>query len=208
MLLDLKWKKLLRLAKWFRFVPFIKFVLANGSLVLGLADKNSDFDVLVGVREGRIFAARYFLNLIFSILRARRLDDEKDSSPDKLCFNHFVTPVTYHREGLNEFGAELYRNLVPLYGDEKNVREFLEANLEYGIRPEMNILDLRYSNTKPNLFARFLEWFLSGFLGNFIEKKIAEPIARRRLQKYLSRKPIKDRVIVSERELEFHFQLQ
>ncbi len=47
LLLDLKWRKFLKLTKWFRFVPFVKFVMANGSMVLGTADKNSDFDVLI-----------------------------------------------------------------------------------------------------------------------------------------------------------------
>ncbi len=208
LLLDLKWKKLLKLARWFRFIPFLKFVMANGSMVLGLANERSDFDVLVAVREGRVFTTRYALNLIFSLLRARRLDDERGSSPDKFCFNHIITPETYRKDGLNEYGAELYRNLVPIYGKEKDVREFLEANWIYGINPETNLLDLRFSDLKSNLFARFLEWLLSGFLGNFIEKKIAEPVARRRLAKYLSKKPLQERVIVSKKELEFHFKLR
>lgn len=207
-ILDTKWRKLNKLTKWFKFVPFLKFVMANGSMVMGVASKDSDFDVLVAVEDKRIFTTRYILNFIFSMLRARRLDDIKGSSPDKLCFNHFITAQTYKREGLNEYGAELYRNLVPLYGNEKDIREFFEANWEYGINPEINLLDLRFNKSKPNIFARVPEWLLDGWFGNLVEKLIAEPIARRRLEKYLSRKPIKDRIIVSEEELEFHFQLQ
>ena len=208
LILDLKWEKFLKLALWFRFVPFLKFVMANGSLVLGLADEHSDFDVLVAVREGMIFTTRYMLNFVFSLMRARRLDDRKNGSPDKFCFNHFITPPAYRKDGLNEFDAELYRNLVPVYGKERDVREFLEANWIHGINPETNLLDMRFDGSGPSSLACFLEWFLSGFLGNFIEKGIAEPIARRRLARYLSHKPIQDRVIVSEKELEFHFQLQ
>lgn len=209
LILDLKWRKLLKLAWWFRFVPFLEFVIANGSMVLGEANESSDFDVLVGVREGRIFTTRYILNFIFSILRARRLDDIKGSSPNKLCFNHFVTSKTYHRKELNDYGVRLYRNLVPLYGDEKDIREFFEANREYGIGPKMNLLDLRFQDDlKPNFIAQSLERLLNGWFGDLIEKKIAEPIARKRLAKYLNQKPIKDRVIVSEQELEFHFELR
>lgn len=208
LILDMKWKKLLKLARWFRFIPFLKFIMANGSLVLGIADERSDFDVLTAVREGRIFTTRYILNFVFSLLRARRLNDLKGGSPDKLCFNHIITPSAYRKEGLNEFGAELYRNLMPLYGKEKDAREFLEANWLYGVNPETNLLDMRPEGLKPSIFARLLEWLLGGSIGNFVERKIAEPIARRRLARYLSRKPIQDRVIVSERELEFHFRLQ
>lgn len=198
----------MKVTKWFRFAPFLNFVMANGSMVLGSADESSDFDVLIGTREGRIFTLRYILNFIFSILRARRLDDVKGSSPDKLCFNHFVTPEAYHHSELNEYGVKLYRNLVPLCGDEKEIKKFFEANRGYGIDGEMNVLDLRFSSDKPNSFARFLEFLLSGRFGDFIEKKVAKPIARRRLSKYLSRKTLKERVIVSDKELEFHFELQ
>ncbi|MEK7162428.1 MAG: hypothetical protein AAB730_01045 [Patescibacteria group bacterium] len=223
LILDLKWKKFLRIARWFRFAPFLKFVLANGSMVLNVANENSDFDVLVAVENGRIFTVRYILNFIFSVLKARRLDDIKGSSPDKLCFNHFITAPTYKRRGLNEYGAELYRNLVPLYGNEKDIREFFEANREYGINPhtlsrgvregvginpELNLLDLRFRESQPNIFAMILEWILGGRRGDFVEKKIAEPIARRRLAKYLGQKIKKEKVIVSEDELEFHFELQ
>ncbi len=205
LLLDLKWRKLLRLAKWLHFVPFIKFVMANGSMILGAADENSDFDVLVATEEGRIFTVRYILNLIFSVLRARRLDDIKGSSPNKLCFNHFITPPTYRKEGLNEYGAKLYRNLVPLYGSENEIRKFLMANKDCGVDPQTNLLDLRFQNCGPNAFGRIMEWLLGGQFGNFIEEKIIEPIAQKRLAKYLSQKTEKDRVIVSDRELEFHF---
>jgi predicted nucleotidyltransferase len=208
LLLDLKWRKFLKLAKWFRFVPFVKFVMANGSMVLGVADENSDFDVLVAAEEGRIFTVRYILNLIFSALRARRLDDIKGSSPNKLCFNHFITAPAYRKEGLNEYGAELYRNLVPLYGSENEMRKFFYANREYSPKAEMNLLDLRFQDTEPNIFARSLEWLLGGWFGDLIEKKIIEPIARKRLTGYLSQKTVKDRVIISEQELEFHFKLQ
>jgi hypothetical protein len=208
LVLDLKWRKLLKLARWFRFVPFLKFVMANGSMVLGTADERSDFDVLAAVRKGRIFTTRYVLNVIFSVLRARRLDDFKGSSPDKMCFNHFVTTPTYRKEGLNEYGKELYRNLVPLYGDENDIREFFKANREYGTNPETSLLDIRFQDFKPNLFALGLEWLLGGRFGDLFEKTIVEPLARRRLARYLEKKPEQDRVIISEEELEFHFKLQ
>ncbi|MDZ4231209.1 MAG: hypothetical protein U1C52_00240, partial [Patescibacteria group bacterium] len=59
-LYDRKWSKFLRKVKLFRFVPFVEFVLASGSLATGKVHEGSDFDVMVGVRPGRIFTARFF----------------------------------------------------------------------------------------------------------------------------------------------------
>jgi hypothetical protein len=206
-LFDEKWQKLLKRAKWFRFVPFISFVLISDSMALGTVNKKSDFDALVCAREGRIFTARYFLNLVFSILRARRMDDIKGSSPDKFCFSHIITPAALKKEGLDEYGIELWKNLVPVYGNEDSIRRFFEANRDYGICPDINLLDLRFKYRQSNFITRFIERLLSDRIGDFIEQKIIKPIALKRLTKYISGKPRKDRVIVSDTELEFHFEL-
>ena len=42
----------------FQYVPF-DFVFAAGSMAMGTVRQDSDFDVLVGVRHGRIFTARF-----------------------------------------------------------------------------------------------------------------------------------------------------
>ncbi len=208
LILDIKWRKLLKLAKWFRFAPFVQFVLASDSMALGTVNEDSDFDVIVSVREGRIFTARYFINFIFSVLRARRLNDVKGSSPDKFCFSHFITPASFKKSGLDEYGREIYRHLVPICGNEKLIREFFEMNRELGANPEANLLDLRFSDSGPNFVGIFFEILLGGWLGGIVEKKIAEPIARRRLARYIENKPKRDRVIISAQELEFHFDLK
>jgi hypothetical protein len=206
-LFDEKWQKLLKRAKWFRFIPFVSFVLVSDSMALGTVNEKSDFDVLVCAREGRIFTARYFINLIFSILRARRMDDVKSSSPDKFCFSHIITPTTLKKDGLDEYGIEIWKNLVPVYGDRNLIRRFFEANRAYGISPDVNLLDLRLKYSGPNFKARFVEKFLGGRLGDFVERRIIKPIALKRLAKYVAGKPRKDRVVVSDEELEFHFEL-
>ncbi len=207
LLLDMKWQRLLRLAKWFRFAPFVDFVLAGGSMALGNVHSESDFDVLVGVREGRMFTARYSLNLIFSLLRGRRLDDFQNSSPDKLCFNHFVTPATYSKPPYNDYRKRLYSNLIPIYGNPIKIDLFFRANTWSGVNPENNLMDLRFENRKANIMIAIIEKTLNNWLGNIIEEKIAEPIARHRLSHYLARKTDNGRVVISEKELEFHFSL-
>lgn len=207
--LDEKWKKLQLLSRWFRHVPFFEFVMASGSLSFGNVNLNSDFDVLTGVRSGRIFTARYFSSALFSLLHARRLDDLQASSPDKLCFNHFVTRAVYEKEPHNYYRHELYRNMIPLWCDEKACATFIQKNEWSGIRKEA-LLDLHRVQKGKSAFARFVEWMIGGRLGDLVETRIARPIAMRRLSAYLSRKNVDsntdgERVIISDAELEFHF---
>ena len=185
-LLDKKWKKLLGLGRFFSYVPFIDFVLVGGSMALGNVSEKSDFDVLVGVRKGSIFTARYLALLIFSLLGARRLDDSEYSSPDKFCFNHFVTEETYSKPPYNYYRRELFRNSIPIYGDAGKIEKFLKEN-GVGIAG-LKILDHRYLGSNKNLFAVILEKLFSGKLGDFVEEKIASPIAQKRLTKYLKSK--------------------
>src|SRR3989344_7737796 len=67
MLLEKKWKILQRRSRLFRYIPFIDFVLVSGSMAMGDAKENSDFDVIIGARRGRIFTVRFLCWLVFSI---------------------------------------------------------------------------------------------------------------------------------------------
>ncbi len=206
LLRDHKWKKLESLARWFRHIPFVEFVFVSGSISMGNVHERSDFDVVTGVRAGRIFMTRYFVSALFSLLNARRLDDLQESSPDKLCFNHFVTEATYEKEPHNYYRGELYRNLVPLWGDEETLSKFISKNA-WARMPRLALLDAHRIAKGKSVIARALERLFSGKLGDVFEARVARPIAMKRLHAYLARKGEGERVVIGDAELEFHFVL-
>jgi len=124
-LYELKWKKFLKRVRPFRFVPFVEFVLAAGSLATGKVHEGSDFDVMVGVRQGRIFTARFFSVVIFELFGYRRKGtDHKGNVSDKICLNHFITESAYKlRPPYEGTWVELYQSLVPVMGDEEKIKE-------------------------------------------------------------------------------------
>lgn len=200
-----KWRKFLRRVRLFRFVPFVDFVLASGSLATGQIHEKSDFDVIVGVRQGRIFTARFFAVAFFGLFGWRRGKlDEKIKASDKICMNHFVTPRNY-RLGLphNQYWNYLYQNLVPVLGDERAITDFFKAN--DWLEPARTYKrDLRYLGRESSLLKKFLESFLGGRLGNKIEKILQEDQVKRiesGLPQTLGYKP---RFIYNNHELEFH----
>lgn len=204
-LFEQKWRKFLKYRWLFSFIPFLDFVLVAGSLASGNVHADSDFDVIVGARNGRIFTVRDFCVFIFGILGIRRKGlAHKKNSRDKICFNHFVTSNAYRLSPpYNDYWIMLYQSIIPVYGDEEAVKKFFAAN-EWALRK--SIFDNRYWRRAGfNPVRSFLEFILSGFLGDFFEK------FTKKIQIYAIEKGIqnsflgfKPRIRYDDEELEFH----
>src|SRR3989344_2248763 len=92
-----KWGLFLQRLWPFCFVPFVDFVFAAGSLATGAMHEDSDFDVIVGVRQGRIFTARFYCILAFGLFGWRRgKNDKNKAASNKICLSHFITPKSFH----------------------------------------------------------------------------------------------------------------
>lgn len=210
-LFDQKWIKFLRRTWLFRHIPFVDFALAAGSMALGNVTPNSDFDVIVGVRSGRIFTARFFSILIFGLfgLRRKRLD-HREAAADKICLNHFVTPETYRLSPpYNEYWRRLYSNLVPVFGSQNKIADFFRANsiwLNVKNKTEKFYdFDLRYKYKTPSRFKLFSENILNGSFGDFFEKFLKR-LQVKRIEKGLKNGETgyQPRIIYNDQELEFH----
>ncbi|MDP3999243.1 MAG: hypothetical protein Q8P76_01445 [bacterium] len=225
-----KWRKFLSRVWLFKFIPFVDFVLAAGSLVTGNPHENSDFDVIVGARQGRVFTARAFCILAFGLFGWRRrgvhkfisyADAQVDKlneldlktyklknlqTSDKFCFNHFVTPAAYRlSEPHNDYWKKLYSSLAPVYGEPEVIQKFFDANEEW-------MGPVRNSPPKGSFGPRLragvvsngIRWLLSGLLGNWLEKKL-KAVQIKRIESGLEKeKGYKPRIIYNDNELEFH----
>lgn len=199
-----KWQKFLRRIWPFRFIPFVDFVLAAGSLATGNMREESDFDVIVGVRQGRIFTARVFCILAFGMFGWRAVHKRSNSKKwrDKICFNHFVTPNAYRLSPPhNEYWKKLYLNLVPVYGDTRIIQRFFQANADWMGEARLYQNDPRHLYKFPSSFKVFLEWILGGKFGDQLQRL-------KFIQIYFIRRGsaggYKPRIIYNDNELEFH----
>lgn len=174
MLYDVKWQKLLRRAWLFTYIPFIDFVFGAGSMAVGNVTEASDFDVLIGARQRRIFTARFFAILFFGLLGWRRTKEASGvGAADKICLNHFITPAAY-RFALqrNPYWEQMYQGLVPVFGDERFMRIFLQANEALIPQSKRVMGDMRYRHRNSSLVKRSLERLLAGALGDWFEQKV------------------------------------
>lgn len=203
-----KWKKLLRLARWFQAVPYVRALFVSGSLAIDNSGKRGDFDMLVVMRAGRMFTGRLVLYLAASMLGVRRKRHDR-VAPDKFCFNHFITDDALAIVHESIFTAYTYATLVPIYSVGDTVERFFTQNLwinkfVYRIRPSL------YSRRKRVESSRWLQWvartgerFLAGSVGDLLER-----VARKYQQKRINANPLTHapagRIINNDKELEFH----
>lgn len=172
-LYDTKWQKFVRRGWIFRHVPFVEAAFGSGSLALGNVTETSDFDVLICVRTGRIFTARFFAVVMFGMFGWRRSKlDHRESASDKICLNHFVTPASYRlRLQSNNYWRLLYERLVPMYGEPEIIKRFFEANAAL-IKKHPVIEDERYRWRTGSGRTHALEHMLSGTCGDWLETRL------------------------------------
>lgn len=206
-LYDRKWKKFLGRVRVLRYIPFVKFVLAAGSMATGNVHKDSDFDVIVGSEYGRIFTVRFFAAAFFGLLGWRRKKlSHHESARDMICLNHFVTEKSYRLSPPhNAYWQMLYRRLVPVFGSDGDIREFLRANSDWAGEISVSTADLRYFGRQPARGARVIESVLSGRLGDAVEDFLKR-FQISRIERGLGDKNAfyKPRIRYGDNELEFH----
>lgn len=201
---DKKWKRFLKMSWPFAYLPFVDFALGAGSMALGNVHKDSDFDAIVGCRNGRIFTARFFSVLIFGLFgwRRHKLIHNEEAS-DKICFNHFITEKSFRLSPpYNIYWQELYKNLAPIFGDPAVIEKFYKANNWVGAAYSA---DSRHIFKKANSGKIFWETILSGRLGDYLEQAL-KAVQIRRIEKNLKKETggFQPRVRYGDDELEFH----
>ncbi len=107
-----KWKKAHRLLKMVSFVPFVRSVAVSGSISMNNAFKDSDIDLFLIVKRGRIWTARIISMLITHILRARRY---KNNINNRVCLNYFICEEA-SIQVKNIASANIFLRMVPVFG--------------------------------------------------------------------------------------------
>ena len=188
-------------------------------MALGDVHENSDFDVIVGAKYGRLYMARFFCLAVYKILGWRRAKISKfrhvDISKDSFCFNHFVTEKSYCLQPpYNLYWRELYKNLVPVFGNTESIEKFFELNI--GLRKGLNLQikslakaiileDLRFKYKTPSRLKIALEKSLSGKFGDWIEK-LSKQYQHKKIKQSFKKFPpgYKPRLIYDDKEVELH----
>ena len=203
-----KWRLCLRRAYWLQLAPWIRGMFVSGSLALGTANSESDFDILVLVESKRLYLARLLLSGVASLIGSRRTRYET-VAPDKFCFNHYLTTDTLHITHESLYNAQTYARLIPMMINPTLAGKFFAENLwinkyVYNFTPHQQTIR---RTVRPSRFlksiAKTIEFVGQGKIGDMFERW-----ARQYQQERISSNPVTHasggRVIYTNTELEFH----
>jgi hypothetical protein len=202
-----KWRRVRRYAWWLQGVPYVRALLGSGSLALGNTGPDSDWDVFVIARRGRLYTARAFL--LATAFLMRRLRTKRDSvAPDKFCFNHYVTTDGLAIRHRSLFTAHAICWLVPLHDPYGYLGRLRQANtwIHDFVPGDSGTLFVRRQMPRSRLLGamhRMAEAILNTMPGDWLERGL-----RRWQRGRIMHEPITHerggRVIADDRELEFH----
>ncbi len=203
---ELKWKKARRYLFWAQAVPFIEAIFASGSLALGHTDQDSDLDVLVVTKAGRIWLARLLISLAMSLLGVRRKNKQK-VAPDKVCLNHYITTDSLQFSFESLYMAQNCVHLVPIYWKNRTAAENFWKENKPWVEKFLWHWDWPSGYQKRAVRgSRFLQWL------KFIREKILDSTGLadwlEKLARYFQLRRINTslpgRVVANDRQLEFH----
>ncbi len=169
---DHAWHGLLGKVWIFEWIPFVDLVLVSGSLATGDAHRNSDWDVIVGTRPGRMYTARFFCLGIFRLLGLRTHIAARGRG---FCLNHFIATDARLDAPEDAYARALAASLVPVVGTREAIGEFLTAS---GAMREGIFANVRYRYRKEKIplvaCAETLFDFAFGAWGEALMRRIQE----------------------------------
>ncbi|MFH0968962.1 MAG: hypothetical protein V1804_00440 [Patescibacteria group bacterium] len=182
-----KLKKLRKIVWLLRLVPFVRMVGATGRIAMKNAERNSDWDLFVICKKGKIWTGRTLITALVHALGKRRYGDR---IKDRICLNYFITDeslkinIENRLFEINLFSASEYSFMIPLFGFKKYrkfqirnswIRDF---NPNYTLTEAKNagvVPDTHFSKTVRKCGEKLLGFdFIENFLRKFETERIAK----------------------------------
>jgi hypothetical protein len=108
------WGRALASRYLYAWVPYLRYVGFNGSLVRGNASVSSDIDLMVVAEPGHIFTVRFFMVGIIALIGIKRTGRR---IAGRLCANYFITTDDLDIKPHNRRVAQAYRHMVAMIDD-------------------------------------------------------------------------------------------
>ncbi len=176
----LLWDKVSKYGKVLQIVPFVRFIAVCNSLSFSKVHKDSDIDLFVVSRPGRLFIVRTFVTFLVHFSSVRRY---KDKIAERFCLSFFIDESASDLSNIaiseDYYLAYWTANLKPIidYNFEglRASKIFLDKNIwikDYFV----DYQNLSISDSRLLLKSKFLGFLrglfsilLFGYIGDFVE---------------------------------------
>lgn len=213
---DFKHKITKQAAKKIRWVPFVRAMLVCNNTSFEMADRSSDIDVVIIVKQGRMWVARLLVTLWLSLFGLRR---NKKKTINKICLSFYASDNSLNLAKLvitePDVGFMYWVvQFVAVYDPDNLQTEILRQNQwikEYlpnalvasAMGERFKVEDSRWSKLGRNFWQR--AW--GGAYGQLVERqaKVMQKAKMRRNLHSVQDEP-DTRVVISDEVLKFHEQ--
>ncbi len=164
-----KLKRMRRLVKILRYLPFIRMIAATGSLSFRHATKSSDWDMFIVMKKGHLFTGRMLLTGFLHFIGKRRHGSKVQ---DRACLNYYSTDESLAMEPQDWYGAHEYQVMVPLFQG-LSVDAFVRANgwmMTFRPHTELPMTPHRLTNTTTPYSEKFQKCLEALFSFSYIEE--------------------------------------
>ena len=100
-----KWRILTMTIPWIRWLPFLRMVAVTNTLSLSMADEDSDIDLLIVGKNGRLWTVRFLVTAIVQLLGRRR---HANHITNRLCLSFYLTERALDLRRFFEGGSDLH----------------------------------------------------------------------------------------------------
>ena len=200
--------------KKIRWIPFVEAVFVCNTVAGTGVKKESDIDVFIIIKKGRLWIARLLTTLTLGFFRLRR---NKKNITNKICLSFYTTDDALDFSKIKVEGIDIYftywlDNLLPVY-DPKNFQAKIKQanswlkNYLPNAKTPYEILDRwKVKNAGPSKYIKlFFEKSWGGKYGDLVEAQ-AKGIQKTKMK--LNFNSAQDKggtnVIISDSMLKFH----
>lgn len=178
----LKIRKMKKIVNLLRISPFVRMILITGKLAMKNAHPKSDWDVLVVLRENRIWIGRTFITLLAHFFGKRR---HHDKITNRVCFNYFIATNSLEIRNKDFYSANEYFFCFPLFDAKNYFKRFqLRNHWIKNYKPNYYLSSKENLHTsKDSRLTKFIRILLENlfdhdFLENYLEKIETEKIKK------------------------------
>ena len=161
-----------------RFVPFARMVGLNGSLVRGEETPESDIDILIIAKSGRLYTTRFFATGLIGLSGWRRAGKRVSG---RICLNCYLSDKnpSIFPENKKDISKVIraYKYMIPLV-DDGSLKIFFKKNRWFeqfevnGEEHSQVLRELIFTKFPLKPRNRFIEKVLSAKFGDFLEQKL------------------------------------
>ncbi len=188
-----------------RFVPFLRMAALNGSIVRGEETPQSDIDILIIAKSGRLYTCRFFATLLVHLTGWRR---HGRKTAGRICLNCYLSDealdITPEYKKSIPKVVRAYKYMIPLVDDGIS-KKFIAANRWFskhkvkGSEHSRLLKEMVFANC-PKKPTQVFNNMLLGKFGDYLEEKLMTLQTKR----IISGRRKGDEIFVSEKVIKLH----